>query len=107
MSTYHCVCCLKDANEQILHITVQHAFAWLFRTLSVSVRLEPSGLFNDLCPEENRIPDILLRNSYGGGRQVMIDIAVTGINGSDFFKLTIIFLNLPRHIRLKLRFLIS
>ena len=83
LSLYHCVGCLKDANTQILHNTVQHSFAWLFRTLGVSVCLEPLGLFNEIYPDDNRRPDILLRNPFGGGRQVILDVAVTGIDGSD------------------------
>ena len=80
---YHCVGCLKDANAQILHNTVQHSFAWLFRTLGVSVCLEPLGLFNKIYPDDNRRPDILLRNPVGGGRQVILAVAVTGVDGSD------------------------
>ena len=82
-SLYHCVGCLKDANAQILHNTVQHSFAWLFRTLGVSICLEPLGLFNDVYPDDNRRPDVLLRNSYGSGRQALLDVAATGIYGSD------------------------
>ena len=68
---------------QIVHNTVQHAFAWLFRALGVSVCLEPLGLLNYLYPDDNRRPDILLRNPFGIWRQVIIDVAVTGIDGSD------------------------
>ena len=34
-------------------------------------------------PDDNRRPDILLRNPFGGGRQVILDVAVTGVDGSD------------------------
>ena len=40
------------------------------------------GLFSDFEPDDNRRPDILIRNPYGGGRQIIIDVAVTGIDGS-------------------------
>ena len=39
-------------------------------------------MFSDLEPDDNRRPDILIRNPYGGGRQIIIDVAVTGFNGS-------------------------
>ena len=39
-------------------------------------------LFSDFEPDDNRRPDILIRNPYGGGRQIIIDVAVTGIDGS-------------------------
>ena len=49
----------------------------------ISVCLEPLGLFNDINPDDNRRPDILVRNPYGDCRQAIIDVAVTGIDGSD------------------------
>ena len=70
-------------HSHILHNSVQHSFAWLFRTSGVSICLEPLGIFNDIYPDDNRRPDILLRNPYGGGRQATLDVAVTGIDGSD------------------------
>ena len=51
--------------------------------MGVSVCLEPLGLFNEIYPDDNRRPDILLRNPFGGGRQVILDVAVTGVDGSD------------------------
>ena len=33
-------------------------------------------------PDDNRRPDILIRNPYGGGKQIIIDVAVTGIDGT-------------------------
>ena len=39
-------------------------------------------LFPDFEPDDNRRPDILIRNPYGGGRQIIIDVAVTGIDGT-------------------------
>ena len=41
------------------------------------------GLFNEIYPDDNRRPDILLRNPFGGGRQVILDVAVTGVDGTD------------------------
>jgi len=40
------------------------------------------GRFSDFEPDDNRRHDILIRNPYGGGRQIIIDVAVTGIDGS-------------------------
>ena len=39
-------------------------------------------MFSDLQSDDNRRPDILIRNPYGGGKQIIIDVAVTGFNGS-------------------------
>ena len=42
--------------------------------------LEPLKLFDEMNPDDNRRPDILLRNPHGGGKQVIIDVAVTDID---------------------------
>ena len=42
--------------------------------------LEPLKLFDEMNPDDNRRPDILLRNPHGGGKQVTIDVAVTDID---------------------------
>ena len=39
-------------------------------------------LFSDSEPDDNRRPDILIRNPFGGGRLVIIDVAVTGFDGT-------------------------
>ena len=55
--------------------------AKLFRSLRIDVVVEPMGLFADLHEEEsNQYPDILLGNPRGFGRQVIIDVAVTGVD---------------------------
>ena len=57
---------------------------WLFRsTLGLSVALEPPRLFSEVNPNDNRRPDILLCNPHGGGKQVIIDVALTGVDGSS------------------------
>ena len=38
--------------------------------------------FSDFEPDDNRRPDILIRNPYGGGKQIIIDVALTGIDGT-------------------------
>ena len=67
---YHFVGCRVDGNAIILHDTVAHAVAWLFRsTLGTSVCLEPLRLFEEVSPDDKRRPDISLRNPHGGGRR--------------------------------------
>lgn len=40
------------------------------------------SLFSDFEPDDNRRPNILIRNPYGGGKQIIIDVAVTSIDGT-------------------------
>ena len=39
-------------------------------------------MFSNLEADDNRRPDILIRNPYGGGDQVVLDAAVVGFNGA-------------------------
>ena len=39
-------------------------------------------MFSDPESDDNRRPDILIRNPYGGGSQIIFDVAVTGFDGS-------------------------
>ena len=58
--------------------------AKLFRTLRLDAIVEPTRLFNN--PDEDassQRPDIFIRNPRGLGRQVIIDVAVTGVNGQS------------------------
>ena len=50
--------------------------------LDLSVALEPTYLFSDFEPDDNRRTDILVRNPYGNGKQIIIDVAVTGIDST-------------------------
>ena len=78
---YHFVECKVDGNGIILHDTVVHTLVWLFRgTSGLSVSLEPLRLFSEVNPDDNRRANILLRNPHGGGRQVIIEVAVTGVD---------------------------
>ena len=54
----------------------------LLRLLGLSVALEPMNIFQNHEPDDNRRPDILIRNPYGGGKQIIIDVAVTDIDGT-------------------------
>ena len=77
----HLVGCKVDAHAIRLHDNVNHKLVVLLRSLTIS--LEPIGLFADLFADDNRRPDILIRNPYGGGSQILVDVAVTGVNGQS------------------------
>ena len=56
------------------------------RALGLSVTYEPTNIFAELRPLDGqeldyRRPDILVHNPYGGGRKVIIEVAVTATNG--------------------------
>ena len=51
-------------------------------------------MFSDVEADDNRRPDILIRNPYGGGSQIIVDAAVVGFLASmDLPEPTIINLN--------------
>ena len=79
---YHITGCKKDANAIRLHDNVVHILVMLFRLLGLSVALEPMNIFQNHEPDDNHRPDILILNPYGGGEQIIIDVAVTGIDGT-------------------------
>ena len=79
---YHITGCKKDANAIRLHDNVVHTLVILFRSLGLSVALEPMHIFCNHEPDDNRRPVILIHNPYGGGKQMIIDVAVTGIDGT-------------------------
>merc|ERR1711871_1284686 len=57
--------------------------AWLFRSLLLDVIVEPTSLFCDnLGDVSNQRPDIHIRNPRKS-RQVIIDVALTGIDGQS------------------------
>ena len=74
--------CKIGGNAIRLHDNVVHTLVALFRLLGLSVVLEPMNMFSDLEADDNRRPDILIRNPYGGGSQIIVDVAVTGFDGS-------------------------
>ena len=39
-------------------------------------------IFRNHEPDDNRRHDILIRNPYGGSKQIIIDVALTGIDGT-------------------------
>ena len=76
--------CRIGANAIRLHDEVVMMVAKLFRTLRVDAIVEPTRLFIDVAEGVgNQRPDIFLRNPRGLGRQIIIDVAVTGIDGQS------------------------
>ena len=58
--------------------------AKLFRALRIDAIVEPTRLFTDAAEDAcNQRPDIFLRNPRGLDRQIIIDVAVTGIDGQS------------------------
>ena len=81
---YHLVGCKIGANAIRLHDEVVMMVVKLFRTLRVDAIVEPTRLFIDVAEGAgNQRPDIFLRNPRGLGRQIIIDVAVTGIDGQS------------------------
>ena len=77
---YHLVGCKFDAHAIRLHDNVVHTLVMLFRSLGLAVTLEPIHLFANIQSDDNRRPDILINNPYGGGPRIILDVAVTGVN---------------------------
>ena len=58
--------------------------AKLFRTLRLDAIVEPMRLFANAGEDaSNQRPDIFIRNPRELGRQVIIDVAVTGVDGQS------------------------
>lgn len=68
---YHFVGCKVDAHAIRLHDNVVHKLVVLLRSLGLAVSLEPIGLFAYFLSEDNRRPDIFIRNPFGSGRQIV------------------------------------
>ena len=73
---YHLTNCKIAGGAIRLHDNVVHTLVTLFRSIGLSVALESMHMFSDLEPDDNRRPDILIRNPYGGGRQIIIDLCI-------------------------------
>jgi len=79
---YHLVGSKVGANAIRLHDEVVSLLTKLFRRLRVDATVEPIRLFVEASGNgNNQRPDILLRNPRGFGRQIILDVAVTGIDG--------------------------
>ena len=58
--------------------------AWLFRSLRLVVIVEPTNLFDhSLGDVSNQRPDIFIRNPMGASNLVIIDVALTGLDGQS------------------------
>ena len=58
--------------------------AKLFRSLRVDAIVELLWLFSGAVAEvANQLPDILLRNPRGFGRRVILNVAVTAVDGQS------------------------
>ena len=58
--------------------------AKLFKSLRVDAIVEPMHLFAEAAEDmNNQRPDIFLRNLRGFGRQIILVVAVTGIDGQS------------------------
>ena len=56
----------------------------IIRTLRLDAIVEPTRLFNNADEDaSNQRPDVFIRNPRGLGRQVILDVAVTGIDGQS------------------------
>ena len=78
---YHMVGCKVGANAIRLHDEVVFTLANLFRSIGIEPVVEPVRLFDaDPDLDDRRRPDILIRNPRGFDRQVILDVAVTGVD---------------------------
>ena len=80
---YHWLGCTVHGLALIMHHNMTHLMVTLFRSLGLVVLLEPLHLFENIQDEDNRRPDILISNPYGGGQQIILDVAVTGVTGQS------------------------
>ena len=72
------------ANAIRLHDQVVVLIARLFRSLRLEATVEPICLFAELSANaENQRPDILIRHQRGFGRSIILDVAITGIDGQS------------------------
>ena len=80
---YHWANCPVRGYALILHDTIVHLFVIILRSIGLVVVLEPLHLFENIQTDDNRRPDICINNPYGGGRQIILDVAVTGVTGQS------------------------
>ena len=81
---YHFVGRRAGANAIRLHDEVVAVVARLFRSLRLDAIDEPTRLF-DHNPGDvsNQRPDVFIRSPRGSGKQVINDVALTGIDGQS------------------------
>ena len=73
-----------SANATRLHDEAVAVVAKLLGSLRADAIVEPMRLFADAAEDaSNQRPDAFLRNPRGLGRQAIIDVAVTGVDGQS------------------------
>lgn len=83
---YHMVGCKIGANAIRLYDEVVAVVAKLFRSLRVDAVVEPTRLFVEVAEDRSsQRSDTFLRDpiGLGTGRQAILDVAVTGIDGQS------------------------
>ena len=76
--------CKIGANAIRFHDQVVALIPRLFRSLRLEAIVEPIRLFAELSGNaDNQRPDILIRNPRGFGRSIILDVALTGIDGQS------------------------
>ena len=83
---YHLTSCKVGGGAIRLHNYVAQVLVLFLRAIGLSVTYEPTNIFAELRPPDGqgldfRRPDILVHNPYGGGRKVIIEVAITATNG--------------------------
>ena len=76
----HITGCKKDGLAIGIHNCIRNTVAYFLRSLGLQVRIEPTNLFDS---NTNLRPDLLISNPPGAGRQIILDIACTGIHGQS------------------------
>ena len=79
---YHLTNCKIAGGVIRFHDNVVHVLVMLFRLLGLSVALEPLHMFSHLEADDNRKPDILVRNPHGGGSQAAVEVAISSVDSS-------------------------
>jgi hypothetical protein len=80
---YHLSNCKIAGGAIRLHDNVVNTLVMLFRSLGLSVALEPLHVFSHIEADDQRRPDIIVRNPPGGGLQEVVEVAVAGFNNRN------------------------
>ena len=72
----------KDAHAIRRHNEVAYTLVRLLRSLGLAVQLEILYLFAGE-DTDNRRSDIKIQNPFGEGLQIILDVAVTGVDGQS------------------------
>jgi len=80
---YHLTNCKIAGGAIRLHDNVVNTLVMLFRSLGLSVALEPLHVFSQIEADDERRPDMLIRNPLGGGPQTVVEVAVSGFNNRN------------------------